>query len=47
MSEVSVKKEEFGTTPQGEKIYAYTLSNKNGMSVTVLNFGANLNSAGL
>lgn len=28
MSEVSVKKEEFGTTPQGEKIYAYTLSNK-------------------
>lgn len=44
MSEVSVKKEEFGTTPQGEKIYAYTLSNKNGMSVTVLNFGANVNS---
>lgn len=44
MSEVSVKKEEFGTTPQEEKIYAYTLSNKNGMSVTVLNFGANLNS---
>jgi len=44
MSEVSVKKEEFGTTPQGEQIYAYTLSNKKGMSVTVLNFGANVNS---
>lgn len=43
MTAISVKREEFGKTLSGEQVYAYTLSNKNGMSVTVLNYGANIN----
>ena len=37
---MSVIREELGTTKNGEVICAYTLSNANGMSVKVLNFGA-------
>lgn len=39
---MSVLKENFGNTEKGEVIYAYTLSNSKGMSVKVMNFGANV-----
>ena len=39
---MSVLKENFGNTEKGEAIYAYTLSNSKGMSVKVMNFGANV-----
>uniref|UniRef100_A0A914E6S8 Aldose 1-epimerase n=1 Tax=Acrobeloides nanus TaxID=290746 RepID=A0A914E6S8_9BILA len=32
----------FGTTPSGEKVHAYELVNKNGMSVKVIEYGASL-----
>ena len=35
-----VKKELFGTLQNGENIYSYTLTNKNGMSATIINYGA-------
>ena len=35
-----VKKELFGTLQDGENIYSYTLSNDNGMSTTIINYGA-------
>ena len=39
---ITVKKEKFGNMLTGETVYAYTLSNQCGMSVTVLNYGANI-----
>ena len=35
-----VKKELFGTLQNGENIYSYTLTNNNGMSATIINYGA-------
>ncbi len=35
-----MKKEVFGKTREGKDVYTYTMSNKNGMSITVMNFGA-------
>lgn len=35
-----MKKELFGTTKDGKEVILYTLSNKNGMEATVMNFGA-------
>ena len=35
-----VKKELFGTLQNGENIYSYTLTNKSGMSATIINYGA-------
>ncbi len=35
-----VKKELFGTLQDGEKIYSYILNNNNGMSATIINYGA-------
>lgn len=35
-------KELYGQTKEGQNVYAYTFENKNGMQMTVLNFGANL-----
>lgn len=37
---MSVTKQEFGVTKAGEKTYLYTITNQNGMSVQVTNFGA-------
>lgn len=39
---MGVVKEKFGTTRDGVEIYAYTLSNVNGMEARVINYGANL-----
>ena len=39
MKEILIKKESCGTTLSGEEILAYTMTNSNGMSVTVLNIG--------
>lgn len=39
---MSVVKEKFGTTKCGKDVYAYTISNVNGMSAKIINFGANL-----
>ena len=35
-------KEKFGTARDGRDVYAYTLSNANGMQARIINFGANL-----
>lgn len=35
-------KELYGQTKEGQDVYAYTFENKNGMEMTVLDFGANL-----
>lgn len=35
-------KELYGQTKEGQNVYAYTFENKNGMEMTVLDFGANL-----
>ena len=35
-----VKKELFGTLQNRENIYSYTLTNKSGMSATIINYGA-------
>ena len=35
-----IKKELFGTLQNGEKIYSYTLTNKNNMSAEIINYGA-------
>ncbi|MCR5792724.1 MAG: galactose mutarotase [Lachnospiraceae bacterium] len=37
---MSITSKEFGKTNNGEKVTAYTLTNKNGMEVTFLDFGA-------
>ena len=34
----------FGLMPDGEKIYSFELSNKNGMKVQIINYGATVNS---
>ena len=39
---MGVVKEKFGTTKCGKDVYAYILSNANGMQAKVINFGANL-----
>lgn len=41
-ADMGVVKEKFGTTRDGRDVYAYTLSNKNGMQAKVISFGANL-----
>lgn len=38
----SIEKREFGTTKDGRKAHLYTLENKNGMKITVTDFGAAL-----
>lgn len=35
-----MKKEIYGKTREGKDVYTYTMSNKNGMEITVMNFGA-------
>ena len=37
---MSITKELFGKTRDGKEVYAYTIANKNGMSICVINFGA-------
>lgn len=39
---MGIVKEKFGTTKCGKDVYAYTLSNANGMKARIINFGANL-----
>lgn len=39
-----IEKRKFGLTSEGEQVYAFTLSNQNGMSVTALNYGGVLQS---
>ncbi|MCM1123235.1 MAG: galactose mutarotase [Eubacterium sp.] len=39
---MGVEKEKFGATKDGKDIYAYTMSNANGMRAKIINFGANL-----
>ena len=39
---MSVVKEKFGTTKCGKDVYVFTLSNANGMTAKVINYGANL-----
>ena len=38
----SIQKEEFGTTPEGEKIDLFTLSNSGGMKVKIINYGGRI-----
>lgn len=40
----SIHQTEFGQMPDGRKVYQYTLSNKNGMKIKIMNFGAALTS---
>lgn len=40
----TILSKEFGTTKEGRKITAFTLINDNGMSATILNFGATIQS---
>ena len=35
-----MKKELYGKTKEGKNVYCYTISNKNGMEISVLDFGA-------
>src|SRR6188508_2341423 len=35
-----VTKSPFGTTPDGKEVFKYTLTNKNGLEMTVINYGA-------
>lgn len=39
---MGIVKEKFGTAKCGKDVYAYTLSNANGMQAKIINFGANL-----
>ena len=39
-AEAKIKKQTFGTAPNGEEVQLYTLTNKNGMQVKVTNYGA-------
>ena len=41
-ADMGVVKEKFGTTKCGKDVYAFTLSNTNGMQAKIINFGANL-----
>lgn len=43
-STMEIKEEPFGTTPDGQEIKLYTLTNKNGLLVKVSNYGAIVNS---
>ncbi|KRF28130.1 aldose epimerase [Paenibacillus sp. Soil787] len=36
----SISSQYFGKTPEGEPIYLYTLTNKNGMQAAIMNYGA-------
>ncbi len=38
--EAGIVKQPFGTTPQGDRVDLYTLTNRNGMQVTISTFGA-------
>ncbi len=40
---MAFEKNLFGELPTGEKVYAYTFTNKNGASVTILNYGGIIN----
>ncbi|MDD6021776.1 MAG: aldose epimerase family protein [Acutalibacteraceae bacterium] len=40
---MSVRKEFYGETPDGKKIYEYTIENRNGVSVSIINYGATMN----
>lgn len=35
-----IEKKIFGTLPTGEQVYSYTLKNKNGMEISIINYGA-------
>ena len=37
---MSVTKKLFGTCPTGEEVYVYTITNSNGTSAEVMDFGA-------
>jgi aldose 1-epimerase len=39
-----VKQEPFGTTPDGQKVDLYTLTNANGMQIKIMNYGAAITS---
>jgi len=41
-SEMSITKEEFGQTPDGQRIDLYTLTNVNGLRARIMNYGATL-----
>jgi aldose 1-epimerase len=41
-SEMSITKEEFGQTPDGQRIDLYTLTNANGLRARIMNYGATL-----
>ena len=36
---MSITKTEFGTMPNGEKVYSYLLDNGQGLSAEILNYG--------
>lgn len=38
----SIQQEEFGITPEGEKVDLFTLSNSNGMEVKIINYGGRI-----
>lgn len=40
--EKMINQEVFGTLPSGEKVFIYTLTNKNGMEVKIINYGATI-----
>lgn len=44
MQKVACQSSEFGQLPNGQRILEYTLSNLNGMSIRVINYGATLTS---
>ncbi|MCX2740295.1 aldose epimerase family protein [Pontibacter anaerobius] len=37
---MEIKKDIFGTAPDGQQVYLYTLSNRHGVTVTITNYGA-------
>lgn len=39
---MSVAQKSFGTTKNGEEVTLYTITNKNNVSVSVIDYGANL-----
>ena len=41
-SKVSIKKESFGKTPEGEEVDLYTLTNANGLRVKIMTYGATI-----
>ena len=40
---MSIEKQVFGTTKNGETVHAYTITSESGISVTLLEFGATVN----